>query len=402
MTYLLITFLLVSHHIVSFAHSLTLSSTILKTTTEVMSFASQSATAVDNAIPASALRNVLSLSNNPQVVGAAWLVSSAFYTTYSTTKFLTYQQHNSVATTKKLDQDIGSRRHAPSLIQQLRIPRSTLLTLYRFGGSMLLGLFIYPDTHVIARIKDTLSHVSPFALPACFLFVANLANSISLKRIGISLTYTSKCAIPLMTVILTVLLDGTKALPHIYALLSLIPIAAGIAAASWNAPTFEVYGLTAAMVSATAQSALNVSSKRAMIRTGVQGVAAQRAMVTVGLVLTLVFTLMQSWYNQPHGTTTSSPTTSESTDTAPTSPPLWLSLAAVTAYHLEYVLSFLFVQLVQPITYGASDAMRRLAIILSGRWLFPGGPPLSTVNKAGMALALMGAASYSLATSLCK
>ena len=32
------------------------------------------------------------LTNNPHVVGAAWLVSSALFTTYSTTKFLKY--HN--------------------------------------------------------------------------------------------------------------------------------------------------------------------------------------------------------------------------------------------------------------------------------------------------------------------
>jgi Triose-phosphate Transporter family len=104
-----------------------------------------------------------------------------------------------------------------------------------------------------------------------------------LDRIGIGLTYTSKCGIPIITVLLTFLLDGVHALPSVATLASLIPIAFGIAAASWSAPTFEVIGLVMASVSATAQSALNVSSKRILSRTGVSGPAGQRTMVAVGL-----------------------------------------------------------------------------------------------------------------------
>jgi Triose-phosphate Transporter family len=72
---------------------------------------------------------------------------------------------------------------------------------------------------------------------------------------------------------------------------------------------------------------------------------------------------------------------------------------AVSAYHIEYVLSFIFVKLVAPITYGTCDAIRRLAIILVGRRMF-GGDPLSKINVAGIALALTGALSYSIASSM--
>ena len=44
-------------------------------------------------------------------------------------------------------------------------------------------------------------------------------------------------------------------------------------------------------------------------------------------------------------------------------PPCWLAGLAVVAYHLEYVLSFSFVGLVEPIAYGTCDALRRLLII---------------------------------------
>ena len=101
-----------------------------------------------------------------------------------------------------------------------------------------------------------------FLFPTIFLFIANYSNSIALDRIGISLTYTSKCGIPLITVLLTVLVGGLEALPNTTTLLTLLPIAFGIGAASWNSPMFEKVCFVCALLSSTAQAALNVSSKR--------------------------------------------------------------------------------------------------------------------------------------------
>jgi Triose-phosphate Transporter family len=217
---------------------------------------------------------------------------------------------------------------------------------------------------------------------------------VALDRIGISLTYTSKCGIPLITVLFTVLLDGVSALPNTLALLSLIPIAAGIAAASWNSPTFELLGFSAAAISATAQSALNVTSKRALTKTGLAGAEAQRTMVLVGLLITVVVNVVQvvrhAIYNG-----------NDDDDDVELlgRPPIWLTVAAVTAYHVEYILSFCFVKLVQPVTYGTCDAIRRLTIILSGRCFF-GGDKLTRLNMGGIALALLGALAYAITSSI--
>ena len=119
------------------------------------------------------------------------------------------------------------------------------------------------------------------------------------------------------------------------------------------------------MTSTLAQSALNVSSKKAIVKTGVRGADAQRAMVSVGLVLAVVNTVVKSLRSGNNRGTSSSSSPEE-----PALPPAWLGGAAVLAYHIEYVLSFMFVRLVQPITYGTSDAMRRLSIILSGQVMF--------------------------------
>lgn len=79
-------------------------------------------------------------------------------------------------------------------------------------------------------------------------------------------------------------------------------------------------------------------------------------------------------------------------------PPLWLTCLAVLAYHMEYVLSFMFVGLVEPITYGTCDALRRLLIIVSGRQLF-GGDKFSNVNLGGIGMAILGALMYSITSA---
>ena len=308
------------------------------------------------------------------------MVSSALFTTYSTTKFLKYEvtpPTSPSATTKKSSRILSN------------LSRAELLTLGRFGGSLLLGLVAHPNLKIVGRIQETMSAAKHFVLPAFFLYVANFMNSVSLNRIGISLTYTSKCGIPLMTVLLTILTGGIHDLPNPLALASLIPIALGIACASWNSPSFEKLGFLAAMTSTLAQSALNVSSKKAIVKTGIRGADAQRAMVSVGLVLALVNTVVKNlrssekYASSPNGKAL---------------PPAWLCGSAALAYHIEYVLSFMFVKLVQPITYGTCDAMRRLTIILTGQAMF-GGAPFTHINIFGIALSLLGALSYSIASS---
>lgn len=205
-----------------------------------------------------------------------------------------------------------------------------------------------------------------------------------------SLTYTTKCAIPLLTAMLSFLIDGPSSLPNMAALLSLVPIAFGIAAASWKSPELDRLGLLAAITSATAQSALNVSSKRVMRATKISGPSAQRVMVAVGLMMTVA--MMFAEKRIAEGDNEERPMWEAAL------PPRWISFAAMTAYHLEYVLSFVFVGLTSPVTYGTCDAIRRLGIILSGRALF-GGSPLSDANKFGIATALAGAAAYSMATT---
>jgi Triose-phosphate Transporter family len=371
-----------------------------------------------------AIRVLPSVYNNVHFVGAAWMISSAIFTTYSTTKFLKFEppppdnNNNNNNNKNEADREKMKQERLPDTSKDITSSRSSsgqlsrpaLLTLYRFSGSLLLGLVAHPEFRIVERILETWKLVPAFSLPALFLFLANYSNSISLDRIGISLTYTCKCSIPLVTVLLTILLEGMDALPSVPTLLTLIPIATGIAAASWDAPTFEILGFVAAMVSCVAQSALNVTCKQAMTKLGVTGSVAQRVMVAVGLVITSVLSLIQlnlasssSSSNRKSGDVVNNSTKplvtqKPSTTTPQRQPPAWLATMALTAYHMEYVLSFVFVKLVSPITYGACDAVRRLAIIISGHYMF-GGHPFSPLNMGGIGMALCGALGYSILNS---
>jgi Triose-phosphate Transporter family len=248
--------------------------------------------------------------------------------------------------------------------------------------------------------------VSPFFYRFNIEICVNIYFRIALDRIGIGLTYTSKCGIPIITVLLTVLLDGIDALPNMATLFSLIPIAFGIAAASWSAPTYELFGFIMASISATAQSLLNVTSKRSLSKAGLSGPVGQRTMAAVGLLLTIIVNmiqmivagrLLQSSTKDKHTESINSVKQNNS-NVRRDVPPIGLTVMAMIAYHIEYLLSFIFVTLVGPITYGICDAIRRLCIILFGR-LFFGGDPLTTTNKIGIASALGGAVLYSIASS---
>ena len=319
------------------------------------------------------------------------MVSSALLTTYSTTTFLKFQHDSSDRIKAGRSSKNMVVENKPSLLPKnlQHLPRPALLTFYRFGGSLLLGLLLHPNLQIMNRIQYTLKAIPHFAVPAAFLFMANYANSIALNRIGISLTYTSKCAIPVFTVLVTWILDGAGALPSLPTLLSLVPIAGGIALASWDSPVFESKGFAFAMLSCATQTLLNVYSKKALFKTGLSGPEGQRAMVAVGLIITTIYFLIHN----PAADNSIAVNHSSGDETR--SPPAWLAGMASTAYHLEYLFSFMFVKLVQPVTYGACDAVRRLSIIISGHYMF-GHDSFTKMNILGIGMALLGALGYAI------
>lgn len=359
------------------------------------------------------------LVSDVELLGVAWILSSSVATTYSTTAFLKYRQGNSVQYGKLQNNRQESKRASQSIEatfskavgrNKAHLPKKSrgsnerlsmecispsavvngmdrpqMLTFFRFLGSFVLGLLCHLDFwRIIARFQDTFSAIPNFAIPALFLFAANYSNSIALNRIGVPLTYTAKCGIPLVTVLFTMLAEGRNAMPSVPTLVSLIVIACGIAAASWNAPIFEISGFVAAIFSTTAQAALVVTGKKAVMKTALSGPAAQHVMAAVALAISLTIYVGKLIIKRD-----------EISDDYIGIPPIWLCGMAVAAYHIEYCLSFMLVRRVSTVTFGTCDSARRLAIILAGKKMF-GGPKFSTLNKVGVCLALSGALLYSV------
>ncbi len=171
--------------------------------------------------------------------------------------------------------------------------------------------------------------------------------------------------------------------------------------ASWNSPTFDSLGFLSAVVSATSQASLNVSCKRALIRTRISGLQAQTTMAALAFCAAIVTSTISSVVKQFNGFNKETEQDIYNSSSTVELPPLLLSFGAITSYHVEYVLSFLFLSLVKPITYGTCDAIRRLGIIIGGRQMF-GGEKFSLINLSGIGLALFGALCYSILSSSSK
>lgn len=110
------------------------------------------------------------------------------------------------------------------------------------------------------------------------LWVANYSNSVGLQIAGITLTYVVKACIPVFTVAVCTI-QGQKFPLLIY--ISLIPICFGVALASGSDLDFSVNGLIAALVSAIAQTFMNISIKSVRSSTGYSGPCAFMGMCII-------------------------------------------------------------------------------------------------------------------------
>jgi hypothetical protein len=138
-------------------------------------------------------------STNPLVMGAAWMLSSAIFTTYSTTKFIKYppstlappvhetRKSRPLPTLERSHQRHWMPLHPSRQKILLRPPflsPSSRLTLYRFAGSLFLGLLFPLAGSMRQRWSETVRAIPPFLLPAVCLFVANFANAYVEVRTG--------------------------------------------------------------------------------------------------------------------------------------------------------------------------------------------------------------------------
>ena len=219
-------FLLVTNQINSF-----FSGAVTSPATMVVDTAINTVTAAGTSSPSLLLQDVLlsSFASNPLMVGTAWMISSAIFTTYSTTKFIKYKKKQPSASItqnhfwlqqqqqqqqrfidrieplrKRLTTNIITATKASnsiqrkSLVQQQQRPRlptripnattkilspSSLLTMYRFAGSLFFGLLLSSSggsgtmSTIQQRLYDTIATIPKLLIPSICLFIANFSNT---------------------------------------------------------------------------------------------------------------------------------------------------------------------------------------------------------------------------------
>lgn len=155
-----------------------------------------------------AIQHLSSITKNSAAVGSAWMLSSMVFTTYYSTAFLKYgndvKSRQFIAEIKRDNKaKHGQLTNFSSNLRNILktyYSRPQLLTIYRLSGSFLLGIFGHPNFFLWKdRLQQSCQSMRAFMLPAIFMFLANYCNVIALDRLGISLTYTSKCGIPILT-----------------------------------------------------------------------------------------------------------------------------------------------------------------------------------------------------------
>ena len=161
----------------------------------------------------SLLQNIASISKNNVAVGSSWMLSSMIFTTYFSTAYLKYgrsvendlKRRKFIASVKNGDilkqvQPVIQQNPRQSRLLTKYLSRPQLLTIFRLSGSFLLGIFGHTSLFLWQdRLHRSIQSMNAFMLPALFMFLANYCNVIALDRLGISLTYTSKCGIPILT-----------------------------------------------------------------------------------------------------------------------------------------------------------------------------------------------------------
>lgn len=297
-------------------------------------------------------------------VGSSWFLSSALLSTWANTTYL------------------------------LAFKDPLLHTFIRFFGSALIGTITLLMTGEV-QLSEIPIVVYNVSQPAILLWLANYSNSMALQYAGITLTYVLKAGIPVFTVLVCTL-NGQKFPLLIY--LSLLPICVGVGLACMGDLNFSLNGLVAGLVSALAQTFMNISIKDVRLKTGYSGMKAFLGMTILSTLITFPFMLVTDILQQTDTSTSitlnsfgkllSTYTSFQSGDTWP----LFLTFIASMAYHIEYVLNFIFVGYVSSVAFSVSDIARRISIITIGSFVF--NKKLTGMNWIGIAIALSGVLWY--------
>ncbi|XP_055961100.1 phosphoenolpyruvate/phosphate translocator 2, chloroplastic-like isoform X2 [Mercurialis annua] len=180
--------------------------------------------------------------------------------------------------------------------------------------------------------------------------MGNILTNVSLGKVSVSFTHTIKAMEPFFTVLFASLYFGQR--PSLWIVGSLVPIVGGVALASFTEASFNWIGFSTAMASNVTNQSRNVLSKNFMLNQEAnQGLNVRELCVR--------------------------------------------ALLAGFCFHSYQQVSYMILQMVNPVTHAVGNCVKRVVVIISSVIFFQ--TPISPMNSLGTAVALAGVFLYSRA-----
>jgi len=238
--------------------------------------------------------------------------------------------------------------------------------------------------------RDALVGILPLAVVHT---LGNLLTNVSLGKVAVSFTHTIKAMEPFFSVALSAAFLGD--IPTLPILLSLIPVVGGVALASLSEPTFNWPGFLAAMGSNITFQSRNVLSKKLM--GGKPKTAGGGKMDNINLfsIITIMsFFLLTPVTLMAEGVQFTTANMA-AMGVADPSALMVRAMQAAVCFHAYQQVSYMILQRVSPVTHSIGNCVKRVVVIVASVIVFAN--PVTPVNAAGTALALLGVFAYSQA-----
>lgn len=228
----------------------------------------------------------------------------------------------------------------------------------------------------------TWKYYGTIILPLAFAkFASSVMAHISIWKVPVSYAHTVKATMPFFTVIMSRVLIGDRYSWRVYC--SLLPIIIGVGIATVSEVSFDIMGLSSALLATAGFSVMNIFSKKVLKETGVHHL---RLLCTLGRIACFMF--LPVWLLVDCKQVISDLTNENSISSSI----LFLLVIDGVLHWMQNILAFTIIKMVAPLTYAVANVTKRISIISVSLLLLQNH--VTSSNVCGMVMAIGGVFYY--------